>query len=93
MNTVISYADQEPREYTKRKGPQFNQLVQDFMADTQRLALYQILTPQVEQLVHKGCTDPEALYGALRENDIVSEEELPEIKAKHQSEFVRSPNI
>ncbi|KUL81575.1 hypothetical protein ZTR_09850 [Talaromyces verruculosus] len=73
-------------EYTKRKGPQFNQLVQDFMADTQRLALYQVLTPQVEQLVHKGCTDPEALYGALRENDIVSEEELPEIKAKHQSE-------
>ncbi|EED20958.1 hypothetical protein TSTA_081910 [Talaromyces stipitatus ATCC 10500] len=73
-------------DYTKRTGPQFNQLVRDFKADTQRLALFRILTPQVEQLVHKGCTDPEALYGALRENDIVSEDELQEMKAKHQSE-------
>jgi hypothetical protein len=93
MNPVISYADQAPREYAKRKEPQFNQLVQDFMADTQRLTLFRILTPQVEQLVHKGCTDPEALYEALRENNIISEDELLEMKAKHQSESVRSPNI
>uniref|UniRef100_A0A093VIS8 Ubiquitin-like protease family profile domain-containing protein n=1 Tax=Talaromyces marneffei PM1 TaxID=1077442 RepID=A0A093VIS8_TALMA len=73
-------------EYTKRKGPQFNQLVQDFKADTQRLALFQILTPQVEHLVHKGCTNPEALYRALRENNIISQDELQEMKAKHQSE-------
>ncbi|KUL81946.1 hypothetical protein ZTR_10981 [Talaromyces verruculosus] len=73
-------------EYTKRKGPQFNQLVQDFKADTQQLALFQILTPQVEQLVHKGCTNPEALYRALRESDLISEDELEEMKAKHQPE-------
>ncbi|KUL81763.1 hypothetical protein ZTR_09237 [Talaromyces verruculosus] len=73
-------------EYTKRTGPQFNQLVQDFKADTQQLALFQILTPQVEQLVHKGCTNPDALYRALRENNIIAEDELEDMKAKHQSE-------
>ncbi|OKL55222.1 hypothetical protein UA08_09507 [Talaromyces atroroseus] len=71
-------------DYTKRKGPQFNQLVKDFRADTQRLLLFQILAPQVERLVHKGCTDPEALYGALRESNLVSEDELQEMKAKYQ---------
>lgn len=90
-NQVISYTDHAPREYTKRKGTQFNQLVQDFKADTQRLALFQILTPQVEQLVHEGSTNPEALYGALRENNLISEDELQEIKAKHQPESVRPP--
>jgi hypothetical protein len=54
------------------------------------LALFQILTPQVEQLVHKGCTDPEALYGALKENNLISEDELQEMKVKHQSEPVRT---
>uniref|UniRef100_A0A093V2V6 Ubiquitin-like protease family profile domain-containing protein n=1 Tax=Talaromyces marneffei PM1 TaxID=1077442 RepID=A0A093V2V6_TALMA len=73
-------------DYTKRKGPHFNQLVQDLKADTQRLALFQVLTPQVEKLVHKGCTDPEALYGALRDNNIISADELQEIKAKYLSE-------
>ncbi|KUL81992.1 hypothetical protein ZTR_09815 [Talaromyces verruculosus] len=73
-------------EYAKRKGPQFNQLVQDFQADAQRLALFQILAPQVEQLVQRGCTNPEALYGALRDSDLISEDELEEMKAKHQSE-------
>ena len=93
MNEEKPYADHALRDYTKRKGPQFSQLVQDLKADTQQLALFRILTPQVEQLVHKGCTDPEALYGALQENNIISEDELQEIKAKHQSESVRLPHL
>lgn len=44
----------------------------------------------MEQLVHKGCTNPEALYRALRENNIIAEDELEEMKAKHQSEPVRT---
>lgn len=89
---MISYTDHAPREYTKRKELQFNQLVRDFQADSQRLVLLQILTPQVEQLVHEGCTNPEAMYGALREHDLISEDELQEMKAKHQSESVRLPD-
>uniref|UniRef100_A0A093X852 Ubiquitin-like-specific protease 1 n=1 Tax=Talaromyces marneffei PM1 TaxID=1077442 RepID=A0A093X852_TALMA len=76
-------------DYTKRNESQFNQLVQDFEADTQRMALLQILTLQVEQLVQNGSTDPEALCGSLRENGLISEDELQEMKAKHQSESVR----
>lgn len=43
----------------------------------------------MEQLIYKGCTDPEALYGALRENNIISTDELQEIEAIYLSESVR----
>jgi hypothetical protein len=53
------------------------------------MALFQILTPQVEQLVHSGSTDPAALYCALRQHVLVSEEELQKMKAKGDVEHVR----
>uniref|UniRef100_A0A093UXU9 Carboxyl-terminal PDZ ligand of neuronal nitric oxide synthase protein n=1 Tax=Talaromyces marneffei PM1 TaxID=1077442 RepID=A0A093UXU9_TALMA len=47
-------------KYTKKKEPEIDQLLQNFKADPQWRAMFQILTPQVERLVHSGSTDPEA---------------------------------
>jgi hypothetical protein len=52
------------------------------------MALFRVLTPQVEKLVQSGSTDPEVLYNSLRQHDIFSEEELQEIKAKCALEHV-----
>jgi hypothetical protein len=43
----------------------------------------------VEQLVHEGRTNPEMMYGALRENNLIFEGELQEMKAKHPSESMK----
>ncbi|KAF3407280.1 hypothetical protein DPV78_000137 [Talaromyces pinophilus] len=51
--------------YTKRNEAQFNQLLQEFKADTQRMSLF-----RVEQLVQSGSTDLEELYSSLRQHDL-----------------------
>ncbi|EEA19289.1 hypothetical protein PMAA_000890 [Talaromyces marneffei ATCC 18224] len=79
-------------DYTKRKEHQISQLIQDFKADTQQMALFQVLTPQVEQLVRCGSTDPEVLYNSLRQHNLVSDEELQELKMKCALEHDPLPN-
>jgi hypothetical protein len=53
------------------------------------MALFQILTPQVERLVQSGSTDPEALLDALKQHHLVSEEELQNLIIKSALEHVR----
>lgn len=53
------------------------------------MALFQILTPQVELLVRSGSTDPEALYDSLRQHHLLSDEELQELMVKYALEHVR----
>jgi hypothetical protein len=53
------------------------------------MALFRILTPQVEQLVQSDSTDLEALYNSLMQHDLVSEKELQKLKAKYALKHVR----
>ena len=66
-----------------------DQLLQEFKANPRWLALFHILTPQVERLVQSGSTDPEALHNALEEHNLVSEEELQKLVVKYALEHVR----
>ncbi|RAO71511.1 uncharacterized protein BHQ10_007523 [Talaromyces amestolkiae] len=73
-------------KYTKRKEPEFNQLLLNFKADSRWMALFQTLTPQLELLVRSGSTDPEALYDSLGQHHLVSNEELQELMVKYALE-------
>lgn len=45
------------------------------------MKLLQILGPQLEQLVNKGHPDLWGLYGALNKEELITQEELQELRA------------
>lgn len=53
------------------------------------MTLFRLLTPQVQQLVQSGSTNPEVLYNSLKQHGLVSEEELQKLKAKCALKRVR----
>ncbi|KAF4979500.1 hypothetical protein F66182_17281, partial [Fusarium sp. NRRL 66182] len=79
-------------KYTKRKEPEFEQLLENFQADSRWMALFQILTPQVELVVHSGSTDPEALYDSFGQRHLVSNEELQKLMVKYALEHESLPD-
>jgi hypothetical protein len=68
------------REYTKKTGEQLDVLIRGIQADSGRMKLLQILGTQLEQLVNEGHPDLRGLYDALKEEGLVSQEELQELR-------------
>lgn len=70
------------REYTKKSGEQLDVLIGGIQADSGRMKLLQILGTQLEQLVNEGHPDLWGLYDALNEEELVSQEELQDLRTK-----------
>jgi hypothetical protein len=68
------------REYTKKSEEQLDVLIRDIQADSGRIKLLQILGTQLEQLVNKGHPDLWGLHDALDKEELVSQEELQELR-------------
>ncbi|KAK5401667.1 hypothetical protein LTR06_011031 [Exophiala xenobiotica] len=63
-------------EYTKMEGKQLDELIRNIQADPRRMQLLGILGTQLERLVCKGQPDLHALYDELRQEQLVSRDEL-----------------
>lgn len=68
------------REYTKKSGEQLDVSIRGIQADSGRMKLLQILGTQLEQLVNVGHPDLWGLYDALSEEELVSHEELQDLR-------------
>jgi hypothetical protein len=68
------------REYTKKSAEQLDVLIRDIQADSRRVKLLEILSPQFEQLVNRGHPDLHVFYEALKEEKLMSENELRELR-------------
>ncbi|KAJ9503197.1 hypothetical protein H2202_001351 [Exophiala xenobiotica] len=67
-------------EYTKMEGKQLDELIRDIQADPRRMQLLGILGTQIEWLVCKGRPDLHALYDELRQEQLVSQDELERLR-------------
>jgi hypothetical protein len=67
------------REYTKMSVEQLNVLIRNVQADSKKMRLLQILSQQLEQLVHEGRPDLHAFYAALKEERLVSGDEFRQL--------------
>lgn len=55
-------------------------LIQQIKTDSKRVRLLQILGQQIEDLVNKGQPDLHSLYESLEDENLVSEEEMGELR-------------
>jgi hypothetical protein len=67
------------REYTKMSVEQLDVLIRNIQADSEKMKLLQILSQQLEQLVHEGRPDLHAFCDALKEERLVSGEEFKKL--------------
>jgi hypothetical protein len=60
---------------------QLDVLIKNVQADSEKMKLLQILSQQLEQLVHKGRPDLRAFCDALKEERLLSREEFRQLGA------------
>jgi hypothetical protein len=56
-------------------------MIQDIQADPKRMQLLHILGRQLEQLINEGHLDLHSFYDSLKEEKLVSGEEVQELQA------------
>ncbi|RHZ45233.1 uncharacterized protein CDV56_102077 [Aspergillus thermomutatus] len=73
-------------KYLKLSMKELNKLIAEFKKDAQQMKLLRILRPQLERLVNDGSSHLHKFYEDLRDNELITKDELTELRINYPAE-------